>query len=216
MKQIIIFLLVIILAIIGYGQYKQYQRFSLKNYEYDISDNLDLNYHNKSVLYKYYEAVEGVNTFIGSQWSANRIDVRNPKDDDAETKIAMETYTKKIAKAKYYEAQLIKSKTLKDRGLTNNDIKLLEDKGITLKDLQKAEVESKIKTMFNNNADLRLGERSAFVYEIQKLLVNKGFDVTVDGVYQSKTHNAILYFEAKNNLFPDGNIDLLTLEALLK
>ena len=28
--------------------------------------------------------------------------------------------------------------------------------------------------------------------------------------------NAILEFEAKNGLFPDGNIDLLTLEALLK
>ncbi len=216
MKQIIIFLLVIILGIIGYGQYKQYQRFSLENYEYKISDNIDLNYHDKIMLYKYYEAVEGVNSYIASQWSAERIDVRRPKDDDAQTKIAVDTYAKKVAKVKYYEAQLEKSKSLKDKGLTNDEVKLFEDKGITLKELQKAESDAKMKSMFNNNANLRLGERNAFVYELQKLLVKKGFDIPVDGVYESITSNAILDFETKNNLFPDGNIDLLTLEALLK
>ncbi len=216
MKQIIIFLLVIILAIIGYSQYKQYQRFSLKNYEYEISDNIDLDYHDKSSLYKYYEAIEGVNTYIGSQWSANRIDVRSPKDDDAETKLAVEVYAKKLAKVKYFEAELEKSKQWKDKGLTNDEIKLFEDKGITLKDLQKAESDAKMKSMFSNNANLRLGEQNAFVYELQKLLVKKGFDIPVDGVYKNITSNAILDFEAKNNLFPDGKIDLLTLEALMK
>lgn len=216
MKQIIIFLLVIILVIIGYGQYKQYQRFSLKNYEYKISDNIDLDYHDKNSLYKYYEAIEGVNSYIGSQWSANRIDVRSPKNDDAETKMAVDTYVKKVAKVKYYEAQLVKSKGLKDKGLTNTDIKLFEDTGITLKDKQKVEADAKMMSMFSNNSNLRLGQQSAFVYEIQKLLVKKGFDIPVDGVYKSITSNAILDFEAKNNLFPDGKMDLLTLEALLK
>ncbi len=216
MKQIIIFLLVIILGIIGYGQYKQYKRFSLENYEYKTSDNIDLDYHDKSTLYKYYEAVEGVNSYIASQWSAERIDVRSPKDDDDETKLAVDTYAKKVAKVKYYETQLEKSKRLKNSGLTNDEVKLFEDKGITFKDLRKAEADAKMKSMFSNNTNLRLGERSAFVYEIQKLLVNKGFDIPIDGVYQSITSNAILDFETKNNLFPDGKIDLLTLEALLK
>lgn len=216
MKQIIIFLLVIILGIIGYSQYQKYQRFSLKNYEYKTSDNIDLDYHDKSTLYNYYEAVEGVNNYIGSQWSISRIDVRSPEDDDAKTKLAVDTYSKKLAKVKYYEAQLEKSKLLKDKGLSNDDIKLFESEGITLKDKQKAEADAKMKAMFNNNASLRLGERNAFIYELQKLLVKKGFDIPIDGVYQSITSNAILDFEAKNNLFPDGKIDLLTLEALLK
>jgi len=216
MKQIIIFLLVIILAIIGYSQYKQYERFSFKNYEYEISDKIDLDYHDKSSLYKYYEAIEGVNSYIGSQWSLNRIDVRSPEDDDAETKLAVDTYTKKLAKVKHYEAQLEKSKALKDKGLSNDDIKLFENKGITLLDKQKTEADARMMSMFNNNANLRLGERNAFVYELQKLLVKKGFDIPIDGVYQNITSNAILDFEAKNNLFPDGKIDLLTLEALLK
>ncbi len=216
MKQIIIFLLVVILAIIGYGQYKQYQRFSLKNYEYKTSNNIDLDYHDKSTLYRYYEAIEGVNLYIGSQWSLNRIDVRSPKDEDAETKLAIDIYVKKLAKVKYYESQLEKSKALKVKGLSNDEIKLFENESVTLKDMQKAEADAKIRSMFNNNSTLQLGERSAFVYELQKLLVNKGFEIPIDGVFKNITSNAILGFEEKTNLFPDGKIDLLTLEALLK
>lgn len=216
MKQIIIFLLVIILAIIGYNQFKQYQRFSLKNYEYKISDDIDLNYHDKGTLYKYYEAVEGVNMYIASQWSANRIDVRSPKGDDEETKLAVGAYAKKVAKAKFFEAQLENSKKLKDSGLTNDDIKLFENEGITINEKHKAESDAKMKAMFINNGNLQLGERNAFVFELQKLLVKKGFDIPIDGVYQSITVNAITDFEARNSLFPDGKIDLLTLEALLK
>ena len=216
MKQIIIFLLVVILAIIVYGQYKQYERFSLKNYEYVPSENIDLDYHNKDLLYKYYESIEAVNNYIGSQWSINRIDVRSPEDDDAETKLAVDTYTKKLAKVKFYEAQLEKSKSLKEKGLTNNDIKLFENEGLTLKQLHKAEANDKMMKLFTNNANVKIGEQSAFVYELQKLLVKKGFDIPIDGVYKSITSNAIMEFESKNNLFPDGKIDLLTLEALLK
>lgn len=216
MKQIIIFLLVIILVIIGYGQYKQYQRFSLKNYEFKISDNIDLDYHDKDVLYKYFEAVEQINSFIASQWSANGIDVRSPEDEDGKTKLAVAEYAKKVAKAKFYEAQLEKSKALKDKSLSNKDIKFIETDGITLSEHQKAQADSKLMVMFNNNTNLKLGESSAFVYEIQKLLVKKGFDISVDGVYKNITSDAIKSFEVKNNLYPDGKIDLLTLEALLK
>lgn len=216
MKQIIIFLLVIILAIIGYSQYQKYQRFSLKNYEYKTSDSIDLYYHDKDVLYDYYKAIEEVNNYIGSQWSINRIDVRSPEDDDAKTKLAVDTYSKKLAKVKYYEAQLKKSKVLKDKGLLDDDIKLLEEKGITLKEHQKEKEIEKIKTMFNNNPNHEIGERSAFVFELQKLLVKKGFDIPVDGFYKDITSNAIMNFEKQNNLYPDGKIDLLTLEALLK
>jgi len=216
MKQIIIFLLVIILAIIGYNQYRQYQRFSLKNYEYKISDNIDLDYHDKTVLYRYYEAIEGVNNYIGSQWSTNDIDVRSPEDDDTKTRLAVDTYSQKLAKVKYYESQLEKSKTLKDKGLSNDDIKLFEKEGITLKDKQKSETDAKIKAMLNHHGKFVLGEKDVIIYEIQKLLLAKGINIPLDGVYESMTTNAILEFETKNGLFPDGNMDLLTLEALLK
>ena len=216
MKQIIIFLLVVILAIIVYGQYKQYERFSLENYEYVPSDNIDLDYHNKDLLYKYYESIEAVNNYIGSQWSINRIDVRSPEEDDAESRLAVDKYTKRMAKVKFYEAQLEKSKTLKDKGLTNDDIKLFENEGLTLKQLQKTEASNKMMTLFANNYNVKIGEQNAFIHELQKLLVKKGFDIPIDGVYKSITSNAIMEFESQNNLFPDGKIDLLTLEALLE
>ena len=69
--------------------------------------------------------------------------------------------------------------------------------------------------MYAANPKVRLGEKSAFIYEVQKLLVKKGFDLELDGVYHTITRNAIIEFEKKRNLFPDGNLDVLTLDALL-
>ena len=83
MKQIIIFLLIIILGIIGYGQYKKHQRFSLENYGYKKSENVDNNYHDKTLVYNYFQAIEDLNSYVASQWSVHSIDVRNPKEIDA-------------------------------------------------------------------------------------------------------------------------------------
>ena len=42
MKQIIIFLLIVIVGLIGWGQYKKYKRFSLEEYGYTVPENLDV------------------------------------------------------------------------------------------------------------------------------------------------------------------------------
>lgn len=216
MKQIIIFLLLIILCLISYGQYSKYKRFSLESYAYKTSNKIDLEYHNKAVLFDYYEAIERVNGYIISQWSANGIDVRNPKKNNERTMAAVNIYTKKLAEVKYFEARLEHAKSLKEKGLTNKDIKLIEDKGITQKELQKEEEQKMITTLFANHSNLKFGETNALVYEIQKLLVKKGHDIIVDGTYQNITINAIKAFEAKHNLFADGKLDALTLKVLLE
>jgi len=132
MKQIIIFLLVIIFLIIGYGQYKQYKRFTLENYEYQVNDSVDLDYHDKSFLLDYYEAVEELNGYIITQWSANDIDVRIPEDDNEENRLVYKAYAKKLAKVKFYEDQLLKSTEHKGKGMSNQDIKLFQKEGVTL------------------------------------------------------------------------------------
>ncbi|MEJ6792525.1 MAG: peptidoglycan-binding domain-containing protein [Lacinutrix sp.] len=53
------------------------------------------------------------------------------------------------------------------------------------------------------------------MFELQKLLVKKGYSIPVDGVYESITSEALKSFEKKNNLYPDGKIDIMTLKALL-
>ncbi|MDB2462834.1 peptidoglycan-binding protein, partial [Algibacter sp.] len=130
---------------------------------------------------------------------------------------AISKYTDKLGTVKFYEDQLVKSKTLKENGLTNANIKLLETDGISQEEFEKAKANTKLITLFNNNiSELRLGQKSAFIFELQKLLVKNGFNIPVDGIYKTVTKDAVQSFEEKNELFPDGKVDLLTFEALLK
>ena len=203
MKQIIIFLLLIIVGIMGFNFYKKIKRFSHTEYEYKIPENVDVNKAEKGLLIDYYEAIEATNGYIITQWSANGIDVRNPNDDDAKTNAAVSVYIKKLANIAFYETQILGSITEKKNAIPTE-----------------AEVKKElVKNMFYSNPvsnQLRLGERNALVYEIQKLLISKGDSIRLDGLFQMETFNSLRNFEEKNALFPDGKLDAITLEYLLK
>lgn len=216
MKQLIIVLLLIIASIIGFGKYQQYQRYNSPKVDYKTDKKLDLEYYNQEFLMNYYEAIEDLNSYVMMQWSANNIDVRTPEDDGIETKRAVAHYAKKLAKINYYETKLIRSATLKEDGLTNKEIKFLEENGSNLKRYKQQQEILKIKSMFVNTTKLSYGQKSALIYEIQKKLVQKGFQINVDGIYKVQTKTAIQNFEEKNNLFADGFLDVLTLDALFK
>lgn len=216
MKQIIILLLIIIASFIGYGKYEQHQRFNTPKVNYKTDASLDINYYNKDIVYRYYNAIEDLNSFVMLQNSANNIDVRKPEDDDEKTKAAVKIYADKLAKIKYYEAFLAQSNALKQQNLTNADIKDLETKGIALATQNKIQEINKIKSLFDANKKINYGQKSALIYEVQKILVAKGFEIKVDGIYKIETQNAIKNFESKNNLFADGELDTLTLDALFK
>lgn len=220
MKQLIILLLLIILGIIGYGQYATYKRYHTANAAYKTSTAIDLEYHNQSTLADYFNAIENLNSFVTMQWTANEIDVRTPDDTSEETKIAVANYAKKLANIKYLEQKLLKSTELKKTGYTNKEIKFLEEKGISNSEnsvIEKEKSYSKtLRLMFEKNENKYLLKNNAFIFEIQKLLVKKGHTIQIDGLYKTETANAIKSFEVTNNLFADGIIDLLTLEALLK
>ncbi len=66
------------------------------------------------------------------------------------------------------------------------------------------------------SADLyKKGSSGAVVTEIQKRLKNWGYYFgAVDGVYGSKTEEAVKYFQRKNGLSPDGQVGNQTLAAL--
>lgn len=222
MKQIIIFLLVLILLIIGYSQYKQYKRFTPPEYEYQVNDGIDLQYHDRSFLLSYYQAVENLNGYVISQWSNEGVDVRNPEDDDEETKAATAEYARKLGMVKFYEDQLVKASELKKEGFDNTDIRMLEAKGISAKAYSEQQAKNtkraKFMDMFERETaknNIRLGSKSAFVFEIQKMLVDKGYDIPIDGVFKFATSEALGQFEEKNGLFRDGLLDTMTLERLL-
>jgi hypothetical protein len=216
MKQIIIFLLIIILLIIGFSKYSQYKRYNAPEVNYTTENKIDLNYYNQEVVFNYNEAVESLNNFVMLQWTANEIDVRTPEDDDVETKNALAIYSNKMAKVKYYENLLSQSLSLKEKGLSNEEVQILEKKGIDLETYNRKNKIQKIKSLFNENTKLYNGEKNAIVYEVQKKLKELGYNIQIDGVYRVETLNAIKEFETKNNLLSDGFLDVLTLDYLYK
>ncbi len=216
MKLLIILLLLIILFIIGFGQYNQYKRYNSPNVDYKTDVKIDLEYHNQELLMNYNKAIEDLNSFVMMQWTVNNIDVRTPEDDDNETKSAVSNYSKKLATVKYFENKLNKSLKLKEKGLSNNEIKYLEETGSDLKTYKKALANNKIKNMFNGNSKMIYGQKSPLIFEVQKKLVANGLNIKIDGIFKRETLNAIKTFEEKNNLFPDGYLDVLTLDVLFK
>lgn len=219
MKKILILILIVILGIFGYNKYEDYQRYHPKNTDYKIPSDLDIDYHDKDMVYDYYQAVEDLNGFVTLQWNANRIDVLHPEDDNNKTSIILKEYTDKLAKVKYYEAKLQSSKAHKYKGFNNADIAMMEDSNMSVDDYlsQKEKEAFKIKMVSNfPQAPIRRGQKSAYIYEIQKVLNSKGYEMPLDGVFQTVTFNAIKDFEAKNNLYPDGVLDKMTLDALMK
>jgi hypothetical protein len=202
MKQIIIFLLIVIIGLIGWGQYKKYKRFSLSEYEYKIPEGLE-NASDKDLLLDYFQAVEAVNGYVITQWSAHRIDVRNPKKENAETKAAVTEYRNKLANVKYFEQQLL-----------NPGIKTEPDV-ISEEEKKKQLLRQQFYANPSANA-LRLGDQNALVFEIQRILIEKGDTIKHDGLFRTETFNALKSFEEKNGLFPDGKLDAITLEYLLK
>ncbi|MDX6746298.1 peptidoglycan-binding domain-containing protein [Polaribacter sp. PL03] len=216
MKQIIIILLLVITFFIGYGKYKQYKRYNSPEVSYKVDKRIDLEYHNQEFLMNYNKAIEDLNSFVMLQWTANDIDVRTPEDDDNETKNAVNKYADKLAIVKYFENKLEKSAILKENGLTNLEIKFLEETGTNLKSHQESLAVDKIKRLFNSSSKIKYGEKSPLIYEVQKKLIAKGYKITKDGVFKEDTINILKIFEEKNNLFADGYLDLLTLDALYK
>ena len=216
MKQLIILLLLIIAFFIGYGKYQQYKRYNSPSVDYKTEKKLDLEYHNQELVINYHKAIEDLNSFVMMQWTVNGIDVRTPEDDDEETKLAVNKYTKKLATIKYFESKLEKSAALKSEGLSNKEIKFLEEKGTDLKAYLHQQEVNKIKSMFDADSKMVYGQKSALIYEVQKKLLASGIELKVDGLYKIETLNAIKTFEEKNNLYPDGLLDILTLDALFQ
>jgi len=216
MKKLIIFLLVIILFIIGFGKYNQYKRYHSPEVNYKTDKKLDLEYYNQDLVLNYYEAVEELDSYILLEWSAKDIDVRAPENDDIQTKTAVKNYSKKLAKVNYYEARLVNSFKHKEKGLSNEEIKFLEENGIDIETYRNREKFSKIQSLFDPNINLYKGEKNAIIFEVQKRLVTLGYNITIDGVYRIETLKAIKTFEEKNNLLADGYIDALSLELMFK
>lgn len=219
MKQILIVILFVILLIFGYNQYSDYKRFHSPGVDYVSDKKIDLNYHDKNFLLNYYQAIEDLNSYVRTQWVTQDVDVRNPEDDDKDTQNAVLGYNKKLGIVKFYEDKLVESAILKKQGISNKEIVFFEQNGLNAKDFKQFLKRKFLMDTYKSNPEkysLKVGDYSSFIFELQKKLVEKGHEIPIDGLFRDITFNAVRAFEEKNGLFPDGKVDLLTLEYLVQ
>jgi peptidoglycan hydrolase-like protein with peptidoglycan-binding domain len=62
--------------------------------------------------------------------------------------------------------------------------------------------------------DLVKGMKGSDVFEMEKLLVLKGYKFTPDDVFDNKTEKIVKDFQSKNDITPDGKVDYVTLYYL--
>lgn len=219
MKQIIIVLLAVIVLILGYNLYSNYQRFHSPGSDYVSNQKIDLNYYDATTLQNYYQAIEDANSYVRMAWANDDVDVRNSEDDDDDTKAVVSGYTKKLGIIKLYEEKLVQSAKMKSEGLNDKDVIAFEESGYKAKDYNEFIKRKFLMETFKSNPEkysLKIGDFSSFVYELQKILVKKGYNIPVDGLFKQTTIEALGAFEQKNGLFPDGKLDAVTLDYLLR
>lgn len=217
MKQIIIFLLLVIVGIMGYNTYSKYKRFNPPEGFYQAKETVDANYFDPQVNVDYNRAVERVNGYVAQQWSFNKIDVRAPEKDNEETKEAVNVYNELVADARRLESILAASNKMKQSGMTNADIKAAIYGGKTKEQPKSSKQEMLQKWLYTSpeDFDFGVGAQGPLVYEIQGLLNKRGDSITHDGIYRLETANAVEAFEASQGLYADGRMDLLTANALI-
>ena len=219
MKQIIIALLIVILLILGFNTYHNYKRFHSPGSDYVSRQKIDLNYYDKTTLQNYYQAIEDVNDYVRAAWTNDDVDVRNPDDNDDDTKAVVLGYTKKLGIVKLYEDKLVQSAKMKSEGLKDKDVIAFEESGFKASDYNEFIKRKFLMETFQSNPEkysLKIGDFNSFIFELQKILVKKGYNIPVDGLFKDTTLKAIGAFEQKNGLFADGKVDAVTLDYLLR
>jgi len=219
MKKLLTITLLIIIFIFSYNKYQDYQRFNGPQTNYEANKDIDINYHNQAILFNYQNAISSLNGFVNTQWSSHKIDVINPEKENKKTLYAVDIYTQKLAQVKHLESILKQSADLKKKGFTNSDIQLFEKTGLSPSKYQESQEKQTYKRIVKSsftNKNIVIGEKSPLVFEVQKLLVKNGFNIIIDGIFKTETSQALKDFEAKHNLLPDGKLDQISLEYLLK
>lgn len=208
MKKIFLGILIITLPLITFFQYKNYRRFHPStSYEYLKSDEIDINYHDPRMIEEYFHKIVEVGAFARRKWKNEGIDVRFPNENVTETNVA-NYYNLLLTRIKEIEAKLETSAAYKAEGFNNEQIILLES-GISKNQLRWISQKPLILTAV-------FGDRGAHIWTIQQLLIAKGYQHNLDGVFGLDTQNAILAFQRDKQIYSSGTIDEITFSELIK
>ena len=200
MKKLAYLIIILALPIIVFFQYKSYTRFNPPfNLTLTPSDSLDATYYDPLVLQEYHELLHKIPAFARSKWANEGIDVRFPDNGDEESIEAAAHYNQLLSGLKLLETKLKSSFKLKQQGFDNAAINEMELKGISPQTYKIQHTKELI--------GQRKGEKNSAVWELQKHLLKKGYDIPKDGIFDIETENALKDFQSKNDLYPSGIVE---------
>ncbi len=210
MKRLFYIIVIIGIPIIIFFQYQNWTKFSSPNqYDYQISENIDNQYFDQKSVKLYYQNVQEIGSYARSIWYTDGIDVRNYDQNNLDSKNKAQYYEFLIAQTKMIEKKLEESKSHKEKGLSNQEIKKLFETGISYAENQKNELSKSF-------VGVQFGDLSQEVYAIQKKLNDLGYSLPVDGNFRNSTLEVLQKFQTDNDLAPSGIIDLKTSRKLFK
>lgn len=208
MKRLALLVIIIVLPIIAYFQYSRYSRFQTPgDYDYAVNDSIDVHYHDQQLLQQYYKNVYEIGTFARSNWHTYKIDVRFPDMDDIRAQQAADYYQQLLKTTALQEDKLIYSKVLKAQGFDNQEIAEIERQGLSPQSYRL----SKTGQMLG----LQRGDKGENVWELQKVLQKKGYELPADGVFDIITENALKTYQEAEGLYPSGQVTESSLRELL-
>ncbi len=210
MKRLAYLILIITLPLLVFFQWRKYRRFNPPtDYSYEINDAIDPQYHDPDVVLQYYQAAEATGTYARYCWRKHRVDVKVPDLEDPEEATMTKVYQQHLATAQALERRLLQSAKWKAQGLSTSEIQTLERSGMSSESLQ-------TQKLLGADRLVRFGEESPSVWHIQKLLIAKGYNIRLDGIFDQETLTALNAFQAADSLAQTYGVDEEVLGYLME
>lgn len=210
MKRLFYLILIICLPLIVFFQYRQYQRWHPpSDYTYPISEEIDTDYHDPTVVARYYTVGQEAATLARYAWAEHRIDVRAADAADPKAAPWLTKYQHLWTAAQMLEHRLERAARLKAAGYDPAFIQQIEHNGWT-------DADAKIQALLQNPVLANFGDENDLVYAVQQMLTKLDYQMPIDGVFKIETQRGIESFQTAQNLRPTGQLDRRTLRKLIE
>jgi len=208
MKRILVVIVIILLAVNGWFTFQNYRRTRVPGYfEYQLADTVDANYYDTDLLGAYYSKAYEAGRLARELWHNEGIDIHFYSHEATDHQAAFKRHQQLYAELKVIEAKFKRSLQLKQQGLTNDEIAMIDQHG----------GKTHRHTYYKNDYLLGSteGDRSQGVFDLQGMLLKRGYEMPHDGVFGAETDAALRAFQTTSGLYASGQVDSLTLIKLL-
>ena len=212
-----IFFFLVILLIIGTWAYHGYDRHhryeSISRFDYLPNDSIDYNYYDQTVLQTYISNCGHLTATSKKLWLKFGVDVHTESKCNGEAQSLINQYNSTLKYTRALESRLKDSKDMKDGGLTNDIIKMVFEKGITVGAVEN-EKDKMAAYDFLKGKNVSAISKPNEIWELQKLLNANDYNLSINGVYDASTDSALTDFQRLKNIYPSHICDDLTLKKL--